>query len=157
MTARPLRIGLLLSLGWVAAGCTATHAVSRTDPEALAQLTENLRGRSVEIEYEHKRERGTSVRVRPGTTEWYAKRTLRTVPTDRVQGFVVDPGLSNTSHAKLGFVAGGALAVAATDCRGFLPAVCYVMTFALGGLVGATSFDIVGDAGEKRIEYHLTK
>ena len=152
------RVGVLVALGALSAGCTTTHTVSRTDPEALAQLTEDLRGKSVVIVYDQTSTRGSGVDVRVDTTQWYAKDgAARSMPTGRIRSFVIDPSSSSMSNAKLGFVAGAAITLAVTDCRGIASSVCNTTVAVMGGVAGAVLFSAVGSAGEKRIIYRLRK
>ena len=145
------------------AGCTATHTVNRSDAEALAVLTEDLRGETVEVIRATATERGTRLRVFPDSTRWLAGEASRSVPTDSVEALVVDPRASNV---KLWAGAGAAFfgLIAALTCADSLDGLvdeladrACLIAIPLAAVGGAVTFGIYAAVGSQRTEYLLVE
>lgn len=145
---------VLLLLSATAAGCASTHAVQRSDPEALAQLTDELRGRRVEVVWDSAREQATYVRVAPDSTRWYLGNAARSVPTAAVEAFVLNPRPRNI---RTGFVVGalvfGAL-MAGTCAESSVPE-CYPILVPVAALGGGSVLGFYGAVGTEVVEYRL--
>jgi hypothetical protein len=154
---------VLLLLGAMATGCTATHTVSRADADALAGLTDDLGGKTVEIVHRAARERGTRLRVFQDSTRWLGDEATRAVPTDSVEALVVDPRPSNVKlWATSGAVFFGLLA--ALTCLDDLDGLndelanrACLVAVPLAAAGGALTFAFYAAVGSERTEYRLVE
>ncbi|MEP0546164.1 MAG: hypothetical protein ABJF88_04475 [Rhodothermales bacterium] len=144
--------------GVLGVGCTSVHTVSRSDAEALAGVTEDLGGKTVEVVHGVARERGTRLRVHEDSTRWLAEDTPRSVPTDSVRALVVDPRASNV---KLWAGVGAAFfglgtALSCNDDDILIDDLC-VYLVSLAAVGGALTFGFYAVVGSERVEYRLVE
>jgi hypothetical protein len=138
-------------------GCASTHTVSRSDAEALAGLTENLGGKTVEVVRAASTERGTRLRVFADSTRWLAGETTRSVPTDSVRSFVVDPRASNVKlWAGVGAAFFGLITALSCDDADLTVDFCTFFVLATA-IAGAFTFGFYAAIGSERVEYRLVE
>ena len=149
-----LRLFALLLLSVAAAGCTSVHTVQRSDPEALARLTDELRGQRVEVIRDGIREYGSYVRIAQDSTRWGLGDAARSVPTTDVRAFVLNPRPRNV---RTGFFVGALVfgALMAGACAEFSEPGCYPLLVPVAALGGGSILGFYGAAGSEVVEYRL--
>ena len=144
--------------GVLGVGCTSVHTVSRSDAEALAGLTEDLGGKTVEVVHGAARERGTRLRVHEDSTRWLARDAPRSVPTDSVRAFVVDPRWANVKlWAGVGAATYGLSTALTCDDDNLLIDNLCVYLVSLAVVAGALTFGFYAVIGSERLEYRLVE
>lgn len=157
------RLFAVLFVGVAMGGCTTTHAVSRSDAEALAGLTEDLGGKTVEVVRAASTERGTRLRVFADSTRWLEGETTRSVPTDSVHALVVNPRGANVKlwsgvgAAFFGLITALTCADSADGLVDELADRLCLIAVPLAAVGGAVTFGIYAAIGSERVEYRLVE
>src|SRR5690606_12517005 len=152
----PVRLIVLL-LSFVAAGCSTTHVIERSDPQALARLNEDLRGREIAVVLDSARAQGRFILAAPDTTRWRDGDGVSAAATAEIRSLVVDPRRRNVTTGALVGVGLGALSSIGLCSELQLPTECYAIAIPVGALGGAVIFGTYGYLGSERIEYRLVE
>jgi hypothetical protein len=141
----------------IASGCQTTHAVRRSDPAALAQMTERLAGRAVTISLADTSEHGRFIIAALDSTRWRVGASIRSVPTSTIRTVTYDVRRRN---ALTGLIVGGTLfgglsaAGGSELCEG---ADCYAILIPAAIVAGGLLIGSYGYVGSPPEVYRLTE